>query len=78
MTSEAEDKVMREQVVWAVAEEKTCSRPLPDSPRWMIPPNKKHIPITKRRLERMLPSIEAWTSSISFRWSATMLTYTRD
>lgn len=63
-----------EQVVWAVADAKLCSRPLPLSPRWTIPPKRKHIPMTSRRLDRMDPSIEACTTSIWLSFSATMLT----
>ena len=74
MMSEAGESAMSEQVVCAVAEGKTCSVPLPVEPRWMIPPNRKHMPITNKRLERIDPSMEAWTMSICFSLSATMLT----
>lgn len=72
--SEAEAMVIREQVVWAVAAVKLCSLPLPLSPRWMSPPSKKHIPMTSSKLERMEPSMEAWTTSIWLSMRATMLT----
>lgn len=61
-TREAEERVIKEQVVWATAAEKLCSVPAPFWPRWRRPPNKKHIPITRSKLERMEPSIEDWTT----------------
>lgn len=73
-TREAEERVMSEQVVWATAAENCCSVPLPLVPRWTRPPKRKHMPMTRSRLERMEPSIEDWTTSIWPSRRATMLT----
>lgn len=64
ITMEADDRVMREQAVCAVPEAKTCSVPAPLSPMLKTPPRKKHMPITRRRLERIDPNIEDLTTSI--------------
>jgi hypothetical protein len=75
-TSEAVDSVIREQVVWAVVSENLCSIPFPfPSLEFLIPPKKKHMPMTRRRFDRMEPSIDACTTSISPAASATMLTW---
>lgn len=74
MTSEADESVMREQAVWATAAEKTCSVPAPLTPRCLRPPKRKHMPMTSSRLERMEPSMEAWTTSTWLSLRATMLT----
>lgn len=74
MTREAEDSVMREHVVWATAAEKDCSLPSPLVPRCTNPPKRKHIPITRSKLDKMEPSIDDCTTTIWPSFSATMLT----
>lgn len=67
---------MREQVVCATAAEKTCSVPAPDWPRCTRPPRRKHMPMTSKRLDRIEPSMDDWTTWIWPSLSATMLTCT--
>jgi hypothetical protein len=75
ITNDAEDRVIREQAVWAVPEANTCSLPLPRSSRMLkMPPRKKHMPITKSRLERIEPSMDDLTTSIWLFRRATILT----
>jgi hypothetical protein len=74
MTSEAEDRVIKEQADWATAAEKTCSEPSPLRPRCMRPPKKKHMPMTSKRLDRMEPSMDDCTTWICPSFRATILT----
>jgi hypothetical protein len=75
MINEADATAIKEDMVDATVELKSCSIPfaVPVLVLW-IPPAKKQHPSTRRILERILPSILDWTILISSFLSATMLT----
>ena len=75
MTSEADERAMSAQLVWAAVDENVCSVPAPFSPRWMIPPKRKQNPITRSKLDNMEPSIDDWTTSIWPSFNAIILIY---
>jgi hypothetical protein len=67
MINEAEATAIREDMVEATVELKVCS--------WCFqPPQRKQQPRTRRMLERILPSMLAWTMRISPFWRATIET----
>jgi hypothetical protein len=75
MIIEAADSANKEHVVCAIALVKVCSVPLPESSFMLTrPPSRKLLPMTRRRLDRMEPSIDDCTTSISFFFRATILT----
>lgn len=65
--SDADATAIRDDMVDATVELKVCSW-------WRRPPTRKQQPSTSRMLERMLPSMLAWTTRISLSFKATMLT----
>ena len=67
MIREAVETAMSDDMVDATVELKVCSF-------FLIPPAMKQQPRTRRMLDRMLPSMLAWTMRISSFRSATMLT----
>lgn len=78
MIKEADATAIKEDIVDATVELKSCSMPraVPVLVLWM-PPAKKQHPSTRRMLERILPSILDCTILISPFLSATILTYKR-
>src|ERR1700733_9308404 len=68
MIMEAAETDIREDMVDATVGLKDCSLNL-------MPPAIKQHPRTKSMLDKMLPSMLAWTIRISLFRSATMLTY---
>src|SRR5947209_6344399 len=68
MIREAVETAIKEDMVDATVELKDCSLNL-------IPPAIKQHPRTRSMLDKMLPSMLAWTIRISLFRSATMLTY---
>lgn len=78
MIKEADATAIKEDIVEATVELKSCSMPraVPVLVLW-IPPAKKQHPSTRRILERILPNILDWTILISPFLSAMILTYKR-
>lgn len=76
MINEADATAIKEDIVEATVELKSCSMPraVPVLVLW-IPPAKKQHPSTRRILERILPNILDWTILISPFLRAMILTY---
>ena len=67
MISDEVATVMSDDIVDATVELKFCSG-------YLKPPAKKQHPRTRRMLDKILPSMLAWTMRISSFWRAMMLT----
>lgn len=73
---DADDSVIKEQAVCAVPDANRCSEGTPfSSVMFVTPPRKKHMPMTRSRLDKIDPSMDDLTTSIWLFCKAIMLTW---